>query len=357
MRSEMWRECADPRFVVTLGELSDGLVRIPLVKMGRWIKGALKFAITLADMAQIVENFRRRQNGELVIDYDHASEFPERAQGQPIPAAGWLRSIDDAPDPAGVLWGEAEFTERARSLVKAKEYKYVSPALTWAARDKRTGEQQGCTLTSIALTNRPFLEDLPAIALSEAGWTLEKENTMKATSVRLADGDEMKYLVVCGECGKETSAEALPKPRMITLNDIKRDKDGRYDFAALSEAGDLIAPEVFLAQQVQIDLDEAVKSGKITPAQRPAMEKFALTDTPAFREFIRTQKPQVDLNERGISGGGGEGGDIRRLDQQISEKVSAKLAENKHLSYGQAYKAVLSENQDLARRRAALMRE
>jgi phage I-like protein len=166
------------RFVVSLGGIvlseAGRLVRIPLVILGRWAKGLQTFAITRADVTAIAENFRKRMNGELVIDYEHASERPEIAAGGPVPAAGWLREIEDTPDENGVLWGLAEFTERARALIAAAEYKYLSPALNWGARDGRTGEQQGCTLTSMALTNRPVLTAMPAITLSEAGWVSEE---------------------------------------------------------------------------------------------------------------------------------------------------------------------------------------
>ncbi len=66
------------------------------------------------------------------------------------------------------VWGEARFTSRARKMIADGEYKYGSPALNWGARDKATGEPQGLTLTSFALTNTPVLDRMPAIQLSEA---------------------------------------------------------------------------------------------------------------------------------------------------------------------------------------------
>jgi phage I-like protein len=359
---------AMPRFVgslavVELGEISE-LVRIPLMKLGRWVKGNLKFAITRADAGTLLENFRKRQSGELVIDYDHASEFPELAKGQPIPAAGWLREIDDEPDAQGVLWGKAEFTQRAREMIAAKEYKYISPGIDWGVRDKVSGEQQGATLTHVALLNRPFFDMLPAVQLSEQGWvadaTEREVGTMAVKQLILADRAASKVRVVL-EDGTETvlSVEGLtPEPKVVQLSDVKRDKEGRLDFSSLPhEQGTLIAGEVFHAQQVQAELDAAVKDGKITPAQRPHYEKLALSDLAGFRDLMKTMKSQIDLSERGIGGGGGEGGDLAKVDRQIDEQVKAKLAANKDQSYGQAFKAVLSEHPDLAKRRAELMRE
>jgi Mu-like prophage I protein len=55
-------------------------------------------------------------------------------------------------------------------MIADKEYRYISPALDWNARDKSSGAPQGCTLTSVALTNRPFLEAMPEVHLSDSGF-------------------------------------------------------------------------------------------------------------------------------------------------------------------------------------------
>lgn len=303
---------------VQLGDVSE-MVRIPLMKLGKWVKGAVKFAIGQADVARICENFRKRMNGEVVIDYEHASEMPGVAQGQPIPAAGWLREIEPEPDADGIVWGLAEFTQRAREMIGAGEYKYISPALDFGARNKSSGEAQGATLTSCALVNRPFFDMLPAVTLS----------------------DDWKEEVVSEE-------------KVIRLSDVQRTEDGRLNFAALSEQTYMIHPEVIGAWLIASELDAAVKEGKITPAQRPIFEKLTLSD---LRTVIATMKPQVDLSEKGHAGGAGDGMDLKRVDARIKELAQAKLAGNKDLTYGQAVKLVLSENAELAAQKARLMQE
>lgn len=344
---------------IALGDQASALVRIPLALLGRFVKGAQRFAITRADLATVVANFRKRQ-ADTVIDYDHASEFPETAQGQPIPAAGWLKQIEDAPDERGVLWGLAEFTERARAMIQAREYKYLSPVIAWGARDKSSGEQQGATLTSMALTNRPFLEAMPTIQLSEAGWQIDQqeERVMDPIKLTLADG---VVTAVCGEQRAELrlpAADPLKQPKLIALSDVKRGSDGRMLFSDLQTGeGVVIAAEVFNAYLAQDALDKAVAAGKITPAQRPHYEKLALSDLPAFNELVKSMKPQVELGERGFAGDGGAGtGELARIDQQLDQKVKEKMAASSgKLSYGEAYKLVASEHRDLAQRRLELI--
>src|SRR5689334_16353660 len=89
-----------PQFLATLepaaGE-APGKVRIPLAVTGTWVRESNKFSISRDDLESIVRNFRERQNGEINVDYDHASEMPEVAAGGPIPSAGRIVRLD-APE-------------------------------------------------------------------------------------------------------------------------------------------------------------------------------------------------------------------------------------------------------------------
>jgi phage I-like protein len=141
--------------------------RIPVALTGKWVKGQ-PFSITADDLDRMIENFEKRQNGEVVVDYDHASEMPEVAAGQPIPAAGWMtRPQREQVNGSHVLTLLFAPTERAKGLIEKKEYRYVSPAIDWGYKDKTSGQAQGATLTSVALTNKPFLDQLPALQLRD----------------------------------------------------------------------------------------------------------------------------------------------------------------------------------------------
>jgi hypothetical protein len=68
-----------------------------------------------------------------------------------------------------ILYGRYEPTDRARKLIRNREYRYVSAAFAKDYPDRKTGDSQGLTLTSVALTNQPFLDELPEIWLSLSG--------------------------------------------------------------------------------------------------------------------------------------------------------------------------------------------
>jgi hypothetical protein len=160
-----------PRFWMSLAEPpATGLIRIPIAITGKW-KGAEKeFSVGLDDLNEIRENFAEKPTGEINVDYEHASEVPF-GTGGPVLSAGRIVKLDKPESFNGtgkhILWGWFEPTARARELIANKEYRYISPAIRWGAKDKVTGKMIGTILTSVALVNKPFLEELPQLHLSE----------------------------------------------------------------------------------------------------------------------------------------------------------------------------------------------
>ncbi len=84
---------------------------------------------------------------DLVIDYDHASEFILDG-GRPAPAAGWVRELE-ARD--GAIWGRVEWTPRAADAIRDREWRYLSPVMM------HTKDGRVVQLVSAAVTNLPNL--------------------------------------------------------------------------------------------------------------------------------------------------------------------------------------------------------
>jgi hypothetical protein len=427
-----------PQFVAALAEpAANGLVRIPLAVTGTWVRGAEKFSITRQDLESIARNFERRKNGEINVDYDHASEMPEVAAGGPIPSAGRIVGIEGPeelrepgakanfklpipdlrggmPEVAGatgaaasrapaagrratgprlILWGWYEPTERARALVGRREYRYISPAIDWGAKSKRTGQPQGATLTSVALTNRPFLEELPQIHLSDPAYRLidvgdvHVDASLPNVSIaagaphaqgrpQVADsesnkggeeppeqpGGVMKKVDVSAVDGKvalshpdfteEYYAEPEELRGILEEMGLPPDSDAEAPSeipleqaaAALSEAearGKMVpAVEVFHAR-VEQALEEAVKAGKILPRQRAEWRRVGLADFATFSKLLNEQPARVPLRPMGFSGTGpvDAGTQVKFLaEQRVRERG---------ISYGQALSELGREQPDL----------
>jgi len=436
-----------PSFVIALDAplpTDTPLVRIPLAITGQWVRGpaahgagrgANEFSISLQDLEEIVRNFHQRLNGEINVDYDHASEMPEVAAGGPIPSAGRIVRLDPPEQLRGsafgirdsgheprtpksesrfILYGWYEPTPRARQLIKNREYRYISPALDWAARSKRTGEPQGATLTSVALTNRPFLEELPQIRLSDLAPALPAGSTpapvaalgdrrpansefrvssfefpasnsggpMKQVTLSVADGKikivhedlhdeyfaEPQDLKTClGELGllsevapgsspAPAGAEGLaplpgagassppPAARSESFLPARQEISVAQASQLLCEAdarGKFIPAAEFFRAQVERELEDAVKAGKVLPRQRDAWRKIALSDFPTFRHLITEQKTQVPLRPMGLAGAAPE--DVQA---QVKFLAEQRMRE-RHVSFGQALSEIGREQPEL----------
>ena len=144
------------------------------------------------------------------------------------------------PLPAGFLYGRYEPTTRARQMIKNREYRYVSAAFAKDYPDRKTGESQGLTLTSVALTNQPFLDELPEIWLSvsgdrEIGRSGEQENRSPDHPItgspehlpRLSaeQGGNMPKLTL--KCSAEGTHEAYDGDRKVG----EIENDHLYDYA------------------------------------------------------------------------------------------------------------------------------
>lgn len=157
----------------TLSEVRDGLIKIPVAYTGSFEKvegGVLKkFTISASDLRQMAERLSRR---ETPIDYGHnsAKVVPpgwDKAAGWFAPLLGEVESFGTDPDgkPREILYAWAEFTPACLSMIAAKEYRYFSPEPHWNDKDEH-GKPIGTHMAAGAITNRPFLKDLPPIEIS-----------------------------------------------------------------------------------------------------------------------------------------------------------------------------------------------
>lgn len=139
-----------------------------IARFGRWEghpQGAFEFTPDV--FGELVANFAATANGRVPVDYEHTSEvLPENAAQEGVPAVAWVVALDDR-GPDG-LWGAFEWVDpQAVEYVRAKRYLYLSPAVHFAATHRETGEAIGARLTSVALTNHPFLDGMAPLTASE----------------------------------------------------------------------------------------------------------------------------------------------------------------------------------------------
>lgn len=121
--------------------------------------------IDRAIAAKVIARFNARKTPP-VVDYEHQTLHKE-ANGQPAPAAAWMRALDWREGSG--LWATVELTERAAELIRAGEYLFVSPVFAY---DAATGEVLAIHMA--AFTNAPAIDGMAPLAVQAAATLLFK---------------------------------------------------------------------------------------------------------------------------------------------------------------------------------------
>lgn len=90
---------------------------------------------------------------DLAIDYDHQSLLAKQ-NGQPAPAAGWFKHLVWR-EGEGLFAVDVKWTDKARAMLSAGEYRFISPVFSFSAV---TGQVE--RLFGAGLTNNPGLSGL-----------------------------------------------------------------------------------------------------------------------------------------------------------------------------------------------------
>jgi Mu-like prophage I protein len=157
--------------------------RIHIAQLGRFKDPRYgEFEITAADVDSWRRLLSEEFQGEVPIDYDHNTD---KAGPTGSRAAAWIKSIVLA----GIdVLADVEFTPDGAESVRNREYRYISPTFVSDYKDKLQ-KSRGPALLRAALTNNPFLRDMPAISLSAA--PLEAERIELDAPVGIGVGDRV----------------------------------------------------------------------------------------------------------------------------------------------------------------------
>jgi phage I-like protein len=236
------------------------------------------------------------------IDYDHATDFAA-PKGRPAPAAGWIRELAERD---GALWGRVEWTPHGAKAISSREYRYISPVFQYSPDGTVT------RLLRAGLTNNPNLY-LTAISARAAAVAAPRTEGSKVMDTLLQQLCEM-----LGLDDDSSPEEALAAVR--ALSEGARDRNGEP--AAQDDAeGDDCADGGTDAMQAGADparyvavaqfqrvlgelnqlraerageraaraVDDAIKAGKLIPAQRQWAIAYCQADFEGFAAFAARQ--------------------------------------------------------------------
>lgn len=164
--------------------------------------GSQGFAFDEGTFKQLITNFHRHPSYVLgtdgygaadVIpwDFHHASEM-EATEGtipqDGAPAQGWIQELAVRLNGAEAeLWALTRWLEPAKTYIREERYKWASVSVVFGAIDAVTGQNVGALLTSVALTNQPFIEGMQKLTADKKLKKLNAERYRSGMYVTQAD--------------------------------------------------------------------------------------------------------------------------------------------------------------------------
>lgn len=305
--------------------------------------------------ATMVANWKRRGAPALPIDYLHRGGDSEDVAHLPLEqkvAAGWMEDFEVRADG---LYALTRWTPKARDLIKADEFRFISPEWSEDGLDGRTGERQGPTLIGAGLVNRPAFKEMPRVAANavtdpaapkpvapeEVMNRAQIDAMLKAAGINLAatatDAEAVAALAkhvsdnAAVKAKADAENEAVLKAKQATEASEKALK-AQLDEATKDKAAMGIRLQALekarLDEQVTALLDRATKEGRVTAAAalgavKELAEKQGLTAATAFVDAF----PKSTVAPVGVVLGHGQPGAEPAATSltELSAKYSAEL--------------------------------
>lgn len=239
--------------------------RVLLAPWGEVESSNGRFFVDEESAQAAIETFEKHGT-DLPIDYEHQtlgggfSSPTGRA-----PAAGWIKRLVAEPDVG--IFGEIEWTEQARTMILAKEYRYLSPVAMIRKSDRKL-----VAIHSAALTNKPAIVNmLPIANREEFPEDVDRLETLAALRSELQ----------LSPCAAADEVLVAASHRLAELRaDVKR-------------------------RHVDQRLHEAMRAGKLVEAQRAWAEALVASEENLFDEWLRTAPTVVQPGRTELTTTGG----------------------------------------------------
>lgn len=252
---------------------------------------------------------------DVPVDEEHSTEklAPE---GREAPATGWIKELEVRQ---GAVWGRVEWTPRGAAYLRAKEYRYVSPAFM------HESDGEIVELVSAGLTNRPAFTQLAAVAQNQGSTagaqpppaTGEHMDLKKLLALLgLAENATEEQALAACRALKDSAAELTTARSELAVARAQAQTPDLTKFAPRPELQAALARAETAEKQIadqkadahkknaEAAVAAAMRAGKIAPAAKDFYLATCSTEDglAKFNEFVANQAPIVDPGKSALDG-------------------------------------------------------
>lgn len=205
---------------------------------------------------------------DLPVDFEHAID--NRRGSEAVAAAGWIADLERRADG---IWAAVRWTDRAAAMIRAREYRYISPSMLY---NPKTREVLG--LRGAGLVHHPALQ-LTALA-SEASTMTDTTDTTAALD-RIAEALGLPAGTPLDRLLAAIARLATPDPKRYVPADAVAEllRDRNEQLATMS------------VQEAERTVELALSRGYLTPAMRDWAIGLCRSDAESFRQLMAKATP------------------------------------------------------------------
>lgn len=329
-------------------------------------RGSSVINITESDLDEMVNSFNELGTKEgfrpvLKLGHEDAQKYFGQRKG--APNLGFVEKI--WKEGSKILANFSNVPDALVELIKQRRYNAVS--IEMFPKTEFGGQSFQNVLTAVALLGAELpavkgLKELAATLFTEADdleFTGEfiKLTHLEEDNMATFSQEQVDDLIAAAvnKARDEVKAEFSEQISELTEKVTAAEKD-RDEAANTLQAFE----EKSRTAQAESLVDDAIKDGKILPAQKDEILAFALSLTGSvkfgdneksaadtFKSFIAGLPKQVDLSEVGV--GGGDKETAGSVGEEIDKRAKAMVKKDK-IEYADAYRIVLEENPSLKQR-------
>ena len=255
-----------------------------------------------ANIASKVIARNRAKVDALVVDYEHQT-LKSETNGQPAPAAGWMKGAKIEWRESGLWATDIEWTDAAKAAIAAREYRYISPVIAY---DPKTGEVLDVLMA--AVTNFAAIDGMAGLAyVAAARFNLTTtEDTTMLEALR-------KLLGLADTAGEQEVTDAITALKAkadtadTTIAALKAQTPDPAKFVGIEVVQQLQTQVAALTAQVNRNELEAVVTaaladGRILPAMETWARELGKKDLAALKAYVNAAQPIAAL--KGTQTGG-----------------------------------------------------